>query len=64
MDGPAILAASMSVPQPRGDSATLWQYHSRSDLHSKVACWVVLYDLLQQSTLLKNHAAAGKIVWA
>ncbi len=62
MDGPSILVASMSVAQPRGSSGTLWQYNSRSDLHSKVACWGALYDLLAQSALLRHHAAAGKVV--
>ena len=52
----------MSVPQPRGPSQALWQYHSRSDRHSKVACWGVLFDLLQQSSLLGKHANAGKVV--
>lgn len=62
MDGPDVLVASMSRPQPRGTSQRRWQYHSRSDLHSKVACWGALLDLLQQSRLLRQHAAAGKVV--
>lgn len=53
----------MSVPQPRGASKTLWQYHSRSDLHSKVACWAVLFDLLHQSALMRKHAMQGKIIF-
>jgi len=53
----------MSVARPRGPSRALWQYHSRSDLHSKVACWGVLFDLLQRSALLKRHVAAGKVVF-
>src|SRR5205823_5996357 len=63
MDGPGILVASMSVPQPRGPSKTLWQYDSRSDLHSKVACWGVLFDLLQQSRVLRGHAQTGKVIF-
>jgi hypothetical protein len=63
MDGPDIVVASMSVAQPRGPSKRPWQYHSRSDLHSKVACWAVLFDLLQQSALMRAHAAGGKIVF-
>ncbi len=62
MDGLSILVASMSVPQPRGSSRTPWQYHSRSDLHSKVACWGVLFDLLRQSSLLRRHATSGKVI--
>jgi hypothetical protein len=63
VDGPEIIAASLSVPQPRGGAKVPWQYHSRSDLHSKVACWGVLFDLLQQSALMRSHAKAGKIVF-
>jgi hypothetical protein len=53
----------MSVPRPRGPSRALWQYHSRSDLHSKVACWGVLFDLLQHSRLLRTHVLAEKVVF-
>lgn len=63
MYGPGILVASMTVPQPRGPSKQLWQYHSRSDLHSKVACWGVLFDLLRTSALLQKHAAGGKVIF-
>jgi len=63
VDGPDIIVASLSLPQPRGPSKTPWQYHSRSDLHSKVACWAVLFDLLQQSALMRSHATSGKIVF-
>jgi hypothetical protein len=38
-----------------------WQYHSRSDQHSKVACWALLFDLLHYCPLLAQHAAAGKV---
>jgi len=63
MDGPAILVASMSVPQPRGKTGRRWQYHSRSDLHSKVACWGVCFDLLSQSALLQSHVSSGKVIF-
>src|SRR5207248_2899373 len=63
MHGPGILTASMSVPQPRGPRRELWQYHSRSDLHSKVACWAVFFDLLRTSALLQKHALAGKVIF-
>jgi hypothetical protein len=63
VDGPSIIAATLTVPQPRGGNKESWQYHSRSDLHSKVACWAVLFDLLQQSALLQSHASAGKIIF-
>lgn len=63
MHGPEILVASMSVPQPRGRSKEPWQYHSRSDLHSKVACWGVFFDMLRTSALLSEHVQAGKVIF-
>lgn len=62
MYGPQLLVESMSIPRPRGKTHAPWQYHSRSDLHSKVACWGVLFDLLQQSALLRHHVAAEKVI--
>lgn len=38
-----------------------WQYHPRSDRHSKTACWAILFDLFQNCALLRSHALAGKI---
>lgn len=63
MHGPQILASSLTIPQPRGASHELWQYHSRSDLHSKVACWGVLFDMLRASALLQKHAKAEKVIF-
>lgn len=60
--GPEVVVRSMSKPVPRGRSRTAWQYHPRSDLHSKQACWVVLADLLSSSKLLQRHAAEGAVV--
>lgn len=56
MRGPDILARTMSAPMRRG-----WQYNSRSDHHSKVACWVVLFDLLLECDALRAAAGAGRI---
>lgn len=63
LDGPSILVSSMSVPRVKASDGRMWQYHSRSDLHSKVACWGVLFDLLQQSALLRSHAASGQVIF-
>ena len=41
----------------------IYRYHSRSDSHSKAICLFILEDLLQVSTTLKEHAAAGKVVY-
>jgi hypothetical protein len=38
-----------------------WSYHPRSDHHSKVACWGVLFDLLSSCSLLRDHVSAGKV---
>jgi hypothetical protein len=61
VDGPDILVRSLSQPAVPDKFGNLWQYHSRSDRHSKVACWAILFDLLQSSSLLASHAAAGKV---
>ena len=63
MDALDILVRTLSTPAPMGPSRTLWQYHSRSDRHSKIACWGVLFDLLQTSGLLRSHVADGKVVF-
>lgn len=61
MDGPSILINSLSAPHVDDRYGNRWQYHSRSDRHSKVACWGVAFDLLRHSALLRSHVAAGKV---
>ena len=61
MRGPAILARTMSNATTRGRSPRAWQYHSRSDSHSKVACWAVMFDLLLECDVLRTAAAEGQI---
>lgn len=51
----------MTVPQPTGKSKALWQYHSRSDRHSQVSCWAVLFDLMRESALLRSHVQQDKV---
>lgn len=63
MDGPAIIVRTLSQPAVPDKFGNLWQYHSRSDRHSKIACWAILFDLLQQSDLLAAHAAAHKVTF-
>ncbi len=63
MDGPDIIVRTLSQPAVPDKHGNLWQYHSRSDRHSKVACWAVLFDLLQHSPLLATHAAAQKVTF-
>lgn len=63
MDGPDIIVRTLSQPAVPDRYGNLWQYHSRSDRHSKVACWAILFDLLQTSPLMASHATANKIVF-
>lgn len=63
MRGPQILARTMSVATKRGGDESAWQYHSRSDTHSKVACWAVLFDLLCECDVLREQAQRGLIAF-
>lgn len=62
MLGPALLARFLEIPARPDRYGNEWQYHSRSDRHSKVGSWGVALDLLTTSSLLRRHAAEGKIV--
>lgn len=62
MNGPDIIARSISacsIPDRYGND---WQYHSRSDRHSKIACWVIAFELMQECQLLREHVAKQKVV--
>jgi hypothetical protein len=65
--GPAILVRAMSeaVAGAKGGKpfayGRSWQYHPRSDRHSKIACWCVLFDLLRECSLLRSHVDQGKV---
>jgi hypothetical protein len=59
--GTEILARSLSKPTVTDSYGNPWQYHSRSDTHSKIACWALLFDLLQTCPLLVDHIRAGKV---
>ena len=67
MNGLDIIARSMSVAttgSPGGRrflNGNAWQYHPRSDRHSKIACWALMFDLLQACELLRTHLDAGKV---
>lgn len=64
MDGPDILAQTLTVPALTGTrDPKRWQYHSRGTRHSITPCWGVLLDLLGESAVLRDHAASGKIVF-
>jgi hypothetical protein len=61
MHGPEILVRTLSSSTRRDHHGNLWQYHSRSDHHSKVACWGVVFDLLATTPLLRRHVEAGVV---
>lgn len=63
MFGERILARSLSVPTVEDKFGNLWQYHSRSDRHSKIGCWGVLFDVLGSCPLLAQHVASSKVVF-
>jgi hypothetical protein len=51
----------MSAGTRRGKGERAWQYHSRSDSHSKVACWTLLFDLLLECDALRGAAQRGVV---
>lgn len=52
---------TISHPTRTDQYGNVWQYHSRSDHHSKVACAVVLLDLIANCPLLADHIRSGKV---
>ena len=61
MFGPRILVSSMIPRAGTFAHGNSWQYHSRSDHHSKIACWGLLFDLLRHCPLLRDHARKGLV---
>lgn len=62
MGGPDLIARSISVCRIADRYGNAWQYHSRSDRHSKIACWVAAFDLMRSCELLRDHLRTGKVV--
>ena len=61
MDGPNILARTLSIVTRSDKYGNAWQYHSRSDHHSKVACWGIIFDLLAACPLLRRQIEEGSV---
>lgn len=61
MYGPQILVDSLRPRSGKFKHGNSWQYHSRSDHHSKAACWGLLLDLLRECALLREHAHRGLV---
>jgi len=61
MHGTEILVRTLSQPTRTDRHGNAWQYHSRSDHHSKVACWGIMFDLLANTPLLRRHVESGVV---
>jgi hypothetical protein len=61
MHGPDILVRTLSKITRKDRYGNGWQYHSRSDHHSKVACWGIVFDLLTVTPLLRRHVETGVV---
>lgn len=59
--GPSILARTLSQSTRTDRFGNAWQYHSRSDHHSKVAFWSILFDLISSTPLLRKHIESGQV---
>lgn len=60
--GPDLIARSITACRIPDKFGNEWQYHSRSDRHSKIACWTVAFDLMCRCELLREHFRAGTVV--
>ena len=61
MLGPDIIARSITALAIPDKFNNEWQYHSQSDRHSKITCWSIMFDLLNQCSLVRQHVAAAKV---
>jgi hypothetical protein len=57
-----VITSSINECRIRDKNGNLWQYNSRSDRHSKIACVAIALDLLAHSSVLRRHAAKGQVV--
>jgi len=63
---PQVLARTLSVASAGSGSkgyafGNHWQYHSRSDRHSKIVSWGLTLDLMGACPLLRKHVEDGKV---
>ena len=54
--GQEIYTRSISALCKTDKHGNSWQYHPRSDAHSKIACWAIVFDVLLNCPLLRDHA--------
>jgi hypothetical protein len=63
MHGPALLVRTLSARSHPDRHGNPWQYHSRSDHHSKVACFGIVFDLMLACPLLRRHVKSGLVAF-
>jgi hypothetical protein len=66
--GLEIIARSMSIATTGSGgkgfaNGNAWQYHPRSDRHSKIVCWAIFFDLMLRDSLLSRHVRDGKVTF-
>lgn len=61
ISGPDILVRTLSTPHVTDKHGNAWSYHSRSDHHSKVACWGIVFDFLRASAHFRRHVVEGRV---
>lgn len=66
MIGPSVLCQTLTLPvsSDRRFPNNRWQYHSRSDRHSRITCWGLAVDLLTSSQLLREMVRSGELGFA
>lgn len=63
MNGPDMLVRSLTATKIVDAFGNVWQYHPQSDQHSKIASWGILFDLLNESSLMRQHVGDGKVIF-
>lgn len=61
--GDEIFVRTISAASVVDSHGRAWNYHSRSDHHSKVACWGIVFDLLRNSHSFRRHVAEGRVAF-
>src|SRR5688572_17707253 len=61
MNGPELIARAISSVRTYGSTKRRWQYNSRSDVHSSISCWAIMFDLLTHCSLLRDHICDKKV---
>ena len=61
ISGADILARTITTPTITDKHGNVWNYHSRSDHHSKVACWGIVFDLMRSSRLFREHVQTERV---